>query len=74
MQVFSSTDLNFSDSAIDHFLSSLENRGKGVGIKMELKKQDVQAMNIFLIMLTLLMMTVLFSKKMDAKFLLITAV
>ena len=47
---------------------------KVLELRLELKKQDVQAMNIFLIMLTLLMMTVLFSKKMDAKFLLITAV
>ena len=38
MKVFSSTDLNFSDSAIDHFLSSLENRGKGAGIKIGVKK------------------------------------
>ena len=47
---------------------------KVLELRLELKKQDVQAMNIFLIMLILLMMTVSFSKKMDAKFLLIIAV
>ena len=47
MQVFSSTDLNFSDSAIDHFLSSLENRGKGVGIKIGVKKAGCSGYEYF---------------------------
>ena len=47
MQVFSSRDLNFSDSAIDHFLSSLENRGKGVGIKIGVKKAGCSGYEYF---------------------------
>ena len=47
MQVFSSTDLNFSDSAIDHFLSSLVNRGKGVGIKIGVKKAGCSGYEYF---------------------------
>ena len=47
MQVFSSTDLNFSDSAIDHFLSSLKNRGKGVGIKIGVKKAGCSGYEYF---------------------------
>jgi len=47
MQVFSSTDLNFSDSAIDHFLSSLVSRGKGVGIKIGVKKAGCSGYEYF---------------------------
>ena len=47
MQVFSSTDLNFSDSAIDHFLSSLETRGTGVGIKIGVKKAGCSGYEYF---------------------------
>ena len=38
MKVFSSSDLNFSDEAIAHFVTSLENRGKGEGIKIGVRK------------------------------------
>ena len=38
MEIFSPSDLNFSDEAIAHFASSLENRGKGEGIKIGVKK------------------------------------
>ena len=47
MQVFSPSDLNFSDSAIDHFLSSLDNRGKGVGIKIGVKKAGCSGYEYF---------------------------
>ena len=47
MEVFSSTDLNFSDSAIDHFLSSLKNRGKGAGIKIGVKKAGCSGYEYF---------------------------
>ena len=47
MQVFSSSDLNFSDSAIDHFLSSLESRGKGVGIKIGVRKAGCSGYEYF---------------------------
>ena len=47
MQVFSSTDLNFSDSAIDNFLSSHENRGKGVRIKIGVKKAGCSGYEYF---------------------------
>jgi Fe-S cluster assembly iron-binding protein IscA len=38
MKTFSSSDLNFSDEAIAHFLSSIQNRGKGEGIKIGVRK------------------------------------
>lgn len=38
MKIFSSSDLNFSEEAIAHFASSLENRGKGEGIKIGVRK------------------------------------
>lgn len=47
MQVFSSSDLNFSDSAIDHFLSSLESRGKGVGIRIGVRKAGCSGYEYF---------------------------
>ena len=47
MQIFSSSDLNFSDSAIDHFLSSLESRGKGVGIKIGVRKAGCSGYEYF---------------------------
>ena len=47
MQVFSSRDLNFSDSAIDHFLSNLKNRGEGVGIKIGVKKAGCSGYEYF---------------------------
>ena len=47
MQVFSSSDLNFSDSAIDHFLSSLESRGKGIGIKIGVRKAGCSGYEYF---------------------------
>ena len=47
MQVFSSTDLNFSDSAINHFLSSLKNRGEGIGIKIGVKKAGCSGYEYF---------------------------
>jgi len=47
MQAFSSSDLNFSDSAIDHFLSSLESRGKGLGIKIGVKKAGCSGYEYF---------------------------
>ena len=34
MKSFSPAELNFSDKAISHFLSSLESRGKGLGIQI----------------------------------------
>jgi len=47
MQAFSSSELNFSDSAIDHFLSSLEIRGKGLGIKIGVKKAGCSGYEYF---------------------------
>ena len=38
METFNSTDLNFSDSAIEHFSKVLKERGKGLGIKLGIKK------------------------------------
>ena len=38
METFNSTDLNFSDSAIEHFSKVLKERGKGLGIKLGIKE------------------------------------
>ena len=50
MESFSSTDLNFSDKAISHFLASIDSRGKGIGVKIGVERLDVLDMNIFLIL------------------------
>ena len=38
MQKIDSEKLNFSDSAVQHFNKVLKNRGKGLGIKIGIKK------------------------------------
>ena len=38
METFNSTDLNFSDSAIEHFTKVLKERGKGIGIRLGIKE------------------------------------
>ena len=38
METFSSSDLTFSGSAIEHFTKVLKDRGKGLGIKLGIKK------------------------------------
>lgn len=38
MKTFNSSQLNFSDSAIQHFNKVLKERGKGIGIKLGIKK------------------------------------
>ena len=38
METFNSTDLNFSDSAIEHFSKVLKERGKGIGIRLGIKE------------------------------------
>ena len=38
MEIFNSTELNFSDSAIEHFSKVLKERGKGIGIKLGIKE------------------------------------
>ena len=38
MDTFSSSDLNFSDSAIEHFSKVLIDRGAGKGVKLGVKE------------------------------------
>ena len=38
METFNSADLNFSDSAIEHFSKVLKERGKGIGIRLGIKE------------------------------------
>jgi iron-sulfur cluster assembly protein len=47
MERFSSTDLNFSDKAISHFLTSLDSRGKGLGIKIGVRKAGCSGYEYF---------------------------
>ena len=47
MESFSSTDLNFSDKAISHFLTSLDSRGKGLGIKIGVRKAGCSGYEYF---------------------------
>ena len=47
MENINPSDLNFSDKAINHFLSSLELRGKGVGIQIGVKKAGCSGYEYF---------------------------
>ncbi|MDB2582966.1 iron-sulfur cluster assembly accessory protein [Gammaproteobacteria bacterium] len=47
MESFSSTDLNFSDKAITHFLNSLDSRGKGIGIQIGVRKAGCSGYEYF---------------------------
>ena len=38
METFNSTDINFSNSAVEHFSKVLKERGKGIGIKLGIKE------------------------------------
>ena len=38
METFSASDLNFSDSALAHFSKVLKDRGRGMGIRLGIKK------------------------------------
>jgi iron-sulfur cluster assembly protein len=47
MESFSSTDLNFSDKAISHFLASINSRGKGIGVKIGVRKAGCSGYEYF---------------------------
>jgi iron-sulfur cluster assembly protein len=47
MENINPSDLNFSEKAINHFLSSLESRGKGVGIQIGVKKAGCSGYEYF---------------------------
>ena len=47
METFSPSDLNFSDKAIDHFRSCLHSRGKGLGIKIGIRKAGCSGYEYF---------------------------
>ena len=47
MEIFSPTDLNFSDKAITHFLNSLNSRGKGIGIQIGVRKAGCSGYEYF---------------------------
>jgi len=47
MKSFSPTELNFSDKAISHFLSSLESRGKGLGVQIGVRKAGCSGYEYF---------------------------
>ena len=47
MESFSSTDLNFSDKAISHFLASIDSRGKGIGVKIGVRKAGCSGYEYF---------------------------
>jgi iron-sulfur cluster assembly protein len=47
MENISPSDLNFYDKAINHFLSSLELRGKGAGIQIGVKKAGCSGYEYF---------------------------
>ena len=38
METYSASDLNFSDSALAHFSKVLKDRGRGMGIRLGIKK------------------------------------
>jgi len=47
MENINPSDLNFSEKAINHFLSSLESRGKGAGIQIGVKKAGCSGYEYF---------------------------
>lgn len=47
MENINPSDLNFSEKAINHFLSSLESRGKGEGIQIGVKKAGCSGYEYF---------------------------
>ena len=47
MENINPSDLNFSDKAINHFLSSLKLRGKGAGIQIGVKKAGCSGYEYF---------------------------
>ena len=68
MENINPSDLNFSDKAINHFLSSLESRGKGTGIQIGVKKAGCSGYEYFFDFVDSIDAKILFLKKMDAKF------
>ena len=49
MDVINSTELNFSKSAVTHFVKMLDERGKGKGIKLGIKKAGCSGYELSLI-------------------------
>ena len=47
MENINPSDLNFSEKAINHFLLSLESRGKGAGIQIGVKKAGCSGYEYF---------------------------
>ena len=74
MSTFSPEELNFSDSALNHFSEMLNLRGKGTGIKIGVKEAGALDMNIHLILLMMLLRIMLALKKKIALSLLTTKV
>jgi iron-sulfur cluster assembly protein len=47
MEIFKSTELNFSDRAIEHFIKSLDKRGNGIGIQIGVRKAGCSGYEYF---------------------------
>jgi|TARA_B100000767_G_scaffold47408_1_gene42103 iron-sulfur cluster assembly protein len=47
MDKFSSEVLKFSDSAISHFISSIQNRGNGLGVRIGVRKAGCSGFEYF---------------------------
>ena len=47
MEIFKSTELNFSDRAIEHFIKSLDKRGNGLGIQIGVRKAGCSGYEYF---------------------------
>ncbi len=47
MKKFSPEELKFSDSALAHFTSSIQNRGKGLGVRIGVKKAGCSGFEYF---------------------------
>ena len=47
MEIFKSTELNFSDRAIEHFTKSLDKRGNGLGIQIGVRKAGCSGYEYF---------------------------
>jgi len=69
MEIFKSTELNFSDKAIEHFTKSLDKRGNGLGIQIGVRKAGCSGYEYFFDFVDEIKLDIKSLKKITVKFL-----
>jgi len=69
MEIFKSTELNFSDRAIEHFTKSLDKRGNGLGIQIGVRKAGCSGYEYFFDFVDEIKLDIKSLKKITVKFL-----